>query len=79
VELIMNGTAAWVVSPYLASMSTVYSWSPDVLYNTTQNGSITKWAKEHRLNIVRYPGGEASAWDWEDPTGPCPGLCESRI
>jgi hypothetical protein len=50
-------------------MSIVYSWAPDVLYDLKLNGSMTKWAKRNKLNIVRYPGGVASAWDWEKPTG----------
>ena len=54
---------------YLASMSLVYEWAPDYLYNTSINGSITKWAKKHRLNIARYPAGQDSAWNWEHPSG----------
>jgi hypothetical protein len=69
VELRVNGTTAWTISPYLASMSLVYSWAPDYLYNTTINGSITRWAKRHRINIARYPAGQDSLWDWEKPSG----------
>jgi hypothetical protein len=50
-------------------MSTVYCWAPDALYDLKLNGSVTKWAQRNRLNMVRYPGGVASAWDWEYPTG----------
>ena len=50
-------------------MSLVYEWAPDYLYNTSINGSITKWAKQHRLNIARYPAGQDSAWNWEHPSG----------
>ena len=50
-------------------MSLVYQCAPDYLYNTTLNGSITKWAKQHRLNIARYPAGQDSLWDWENPSG----------
>ena len=65
VELAVAGTAAWTISPYLASMSLVYQWAPDYLYNTSINGSITKWAKRNRLNIARYPAGQnlgSSIW-----------------
>ena len=65
----LNGTASWTISPYLASMSLVYQWAPDYLYNTSINGSITKWAKQHRLNIARYPAGQNSLWNWEKPSG----------
>jgi hypothetical protein len=46
VELTVNATAAWDISPYLASMSLVYAWAPDYLYNTSINGSITKWCEK---------------------------------
>ena len=69
VELSVNGTAAWTISPYLASMSIVYQSAPDWFYNTSTNGSITRWAKENRLNIARYPAGQAAFWNWEAPSG----------
>ena len=69
VELIVNDTAAWTISPYLASMSLVYQWAPDYLYNTSINGSVTAWAKKHRINIARYPAGQSSFWNWEHPSG----------
>ena len=69
VELMVNGTAAWTISPYLASMSLVYEWAPDYLYNTSINGSVTRWAKKHRINIARYPAGQSSFWNWEHPSG----------
>ena len=70
VELLVNGTARdRPISPFLASMSVVYQWAPDYLYNTSLNGSITRWAKEHRINIARYPAGQASLWNWEAPSG----------
>jgi hypothetical protein len=69
VELTANGTAAWTISPYLASMSLVYEWAPDYLYNTSLNGSITAWARRNRINIARYPAGQDSAWNWENPSG----------
>ena len=69
VELLVNSTAAWTVSPYLASMSLVYEWAPDYHYDIKLNGSITKWAKKHQLKIARYPAGQASQWNWESPSG----------
>ena len=38
----VNGAGAFTISPYLASMSTVYSWAKDELYDLTVNGSITR-------------------------------------
>ena len=69
VELSVNATSSWTISPYLASMSLVYQWAPDEMYNTSQNGSITKWAKRNHLNIARYPAGQSSLWNWEAPSG----------
>jgi hypothetical protein len=50
-------------------MSLVYSWAKDYYYDPKQNGSVTSWAKQNRLNIARYPAGEASFWNWEAPSG----------
>eukprot|EP00040_Diaphanoeca_grandis_P031659 m.189837 g.189837 ORF g.189837 m.189837 type:complete len:476 (-) comp32388_c2_seq2:159-1586(-) len=54
------------ISPYLASMSLVYSWAPDAVY---ANGSIIAWANRTGLKTARYPAGTASYWNWENPTG----------
>ena len=59
------------ISPYLASMSLVYSWAPDAVYGNASrpNSTMADWARKHHLATARYPGGEASYWNWEDPSG----------
>jgi len=59
-------TPAWVISPYLASMSLVYAWAPDAAYS---NGTMAQWARSHRINTARYPAGMAAYWNWEAPSG----------
>jgi hypothetical protein len=56
----------WQISPYLATMSLVYSWAPDAIY---KNGSMANWAKQNKLATARYPAGEASYYNWENPSG----------
>mmetsp|Transcript_22243 Transcript_22243/g.63118 ORF Transcript_22243/g.63118 Transcript_22243/m.63118 type:complete len:576 (+) Transcript_22243:67-1794(+) len=56
----------WQISQYLSSMSLVYAWAPDAVY---QNHTIAKWAKQHRVATARFPAGMASYWNWENPTG----------
>ena len=71
VTALINGVALWTISPYLASMSLVYSWAPDVVYGNSsyRNDTMVKWARAHRLSTARYPAGEASYFNWEDPSG----------
>ena len=71
VSAILHGTALWSISPYLASMSLVYSWAPDAVYgnSTYKNSTMADWALAHGLSTARYPAGEASYWNWEDPSG----------
>ena len=59
------------ISPYLASMSLVYAWAPDVVYGNASrpNSTMAMWARAHKLRTARYPAGEASYWNWEDPSG----------
>ena len=40
------GDAARTISPYLASMSLVYAWAPDVVYGnrTRPNDTMLSWA-----------------------------------
>lgn len=57
VELSVSSTAAWNISPYLASMSLVYAWAPDAAYG---NGTMAQWARSHHINTARYPAGMAS-------------------
>lgn len=59
------------ISPYLASMSLVYTWAPDAVYGNASrpNATMTDWARANRLTTARYPAGEASYWNWEDPSG----------
>jgi hypothetical protein len=47
-------------------MSLVYSWAPDAIY---KNGTIAEWAKRNKLATARYPAGEASYYNWENPSG----------
>ena len=54
------------ISPYLATLSLVYSWAPDAAY---ANGSIAKWARKRGITTARYPAGENSYWNWENPSG----------
>ena len=58
----------WRISPYLASMSLVYSWAPDQVYGGS-NSTMSDWSKENGLATARYPAGQASYWNWEDPSG----------
>ncbi len=66
VTLTVAAQSSWTVSPYLASMSLVYAWAPDAAY---KNGTMAEWARQHRLNTARYPAGQASYWNWEEPSG----------
>ena len=65
------GAPTHTISPYLASMSLVYSWAPDAVYGNASrpNSTMVDWARLHRLHTARYPAGEASYWNWEDPSG----------
>ena len=49
----------------------MYTWAPDAVYGnaSTPNATMTNWARENRLTTARYPAGEASYWNWEDPSG----------
>eukprot|EP01048_Picozoa_sp_COSAG05_P021490 COSAG05_NODE_3970_length_1744_cov_4.354407_1_plen_495_part_10 len=66
VSIVVSNEPSWTVSPYLASMSLVYAWAPDAAY---KNGTMAKWAAQHRLNTARFPAGMASYWNWEEPSG----------
>ena len=71
VTVSIGGGPDRAISPYLASMSLVYSWAPDAVYGNASrpNSTMADWARKHRLATARYPGGEASYWNWEDPSG----------
>lgn len=64
-------SSTWMISPYLASMSLVYSWAPDSVYGnkTHPNSTMTRWARQRGIATARYPAGQASYWNWEDPSG----------
>jgi len=47
-------------------MSFVYAWAPDKVY---QNGSVAAYARSIGVTTARYPAGQASYWDWENPIG----------
>ena len=55
--MLQRSSAAWVISPYLASMSLVYAWAPDAAY---KNGTMAAWARRHRLHTARFPAGMAA-------------------
>lgn len=67
VQLEITMDARWTISPYLSSMSLVYAWAPDAVY--VKNGSLSEYARQHRVATARYPAGMASYWNWEEPTG----------
>ena len=71
VTVSVGGGPERAISPYLASMSLVYSWAPDAVYGNASrpNSTMADWARKHHLATARYPGGEASYWNWEDPSG----------
>ena len=66
VGITVTNDAAFHISPYLASMSLVYAWAPDVAYS---NGTMAAWASAHGIATARYPAGMASYWNWQDPSG----------
>ena len=45
--------------------------APDAVYGNASrpNATMTDWARANRLTTARYPAGEASYWNWEDPSG----------
>ena len=59
-------TPSLTLSPLLAGIHIVYCWAPTAVYG---NGTIAAWAHSHGVKIARFPGGTASYWNWEDPTG----------
>eukprot|EP00947_MAST-08B_sp_MAST-8B-sp1_P001296 g1296.t1 len=71
VDATISELPLWKVSPFLASYSLVYSWAPDRLYGneTYKNDTLLRFARAHGLATARYPAGEASYWNWEDPSG----------
>lgn len=56
-----------IISPWLASMSMVYSWAPDKLY--VGNDTIVSWGVKTGVRTARYPAGQNSYWNWEQPSG----------
>lgn len=67
----IGNDSMWTISRYLASMSLVYSWAPDKYYGTAtgQNTTLAAWAVRNKLATARWPAGEASYFNWEDPSG----------
>lgn len=54
------GAPLWTISPFLASISLVYSWNPDHIYgnSTFTNDTVREWAIDNGINTARYPAGE---------------------
>ncbi|MCK4958698.1 MAG: hypothetical protein KAT00_04850 [Planctomycetes bacterium] len=56
----------WTISEYLTGLHFVYSWNADEIY---ADGDFANWANSNNVNTARFPGGTASYWNWENPTG----------
>eukprot|EP00448_Togula_jolla_P017521 CAMPEP_0170575298 /NCGR_PEP_ID=MMETSP0224-20130122/3790_1 /TAXON_ID=285029 /ORGANISM="Togula jolla, Strain CCCM 725" /LENGTH=427 /DNA_ID=CAMNT_0010898075 /DNA_START=153 /DNA_END=1436 /DNA_ORIENTATION=+ len=47
-------------------MSIVYMWAPD---EVTQGTAFVDALRSQNTSMIRYPGGDASYWNWENPSG----------
>ena len=73
IGLYVDASQPRAISPYLATMSIVYAWAPDAMYGVNAsvgaNDTMAAWARSNNVAAVRYPGGQASYCNWEDPSG----------
>ena len=66
VQLEINNSSKWTISPYLASMHMLYTNGADGVYDE----KMIEWVKKNNIISGRFPGGTtASYWDWEHPCG----------
>eukprot|EP00730_Choanoeca_flexa_P014595 TRINITY_DN6437_c0_g1_i2.p2 TRINITY_DN6437_c0_g1~~TRINITY_DN6437_c0_g1_i2.p2 ORF type:complete len:267 (+),score=22.45 TRINITY_DN6437_c0_g1_i2:1003-1803(+) len=62
----IDSRSAFTLSHSLSGIHIVYCWAPSSLYG---NGTFATWANNASVHTARYPGGTASYWNWQRPTG----------